>query len=70
MTSRLWTNMQIWKLKRRLEAIDSQEKLQLMLWDVMSYYTNVVIFYRELETKITSIRKKKRKWLKMTFRLR
>ena len=70
MTSRLWTNMQIWKLKRRLEAIDSQEKLQLMLWDLMSYYTNVVIFYRELETKITSIRKKKRKWLKMTFRLR
>ena len=70
MTSRLWTNMQIWKLKRRLEAIDSQEKPQLMLWDVMSYYANVVIFYRELETKITSIRKKKRKWLKMTFRLR
>ena len=59
MTSRFWTNMQIWKLKRRLEAIDSQEKPQLMLWDVMSYYTNVVIFYRELETKITSIRKKK-----------
>ena len=53
--------MQIWKLKRRLEAIDSQEKPQLMLWDVMSYYTNVVIFYRELETKITSIRKKKKK---------
>ena len=67
MTSRLWTNMQIWKLKRRLEAIDSQEKLQLMLWDVMSYYTNVVIFYRELETKITSIRKKKKKVVKDDF---
>ena len=59
--------MQIWKLKRRLEAIDSQEKLQLMLWDVMSYYTNVVIFYRELETKITSIRKKKKKVVKDDF---